>query len=63
MNNTLREWVLVWVMCLFALIVGVLIGHRLTTWNIHNEATEHNAAEWRIDSKTGVTSFHWLGDD
>ncbi len=63
MNNTLREWVLICVLCLFPLMLGGIIGAGLTKGYWQCEAIEHNAAEWRIDSKTGATSFHWLGND
>ena len=59
----LKGWVLALVICLFVWFAGALTGILLGTDNIRTEAIEHGVAEWRIDSKTGVISFHWLGDD
>lgn len=51
-----------WLFCLCVLMIGIAIGGSLVHWYAQNTAIEHGAAEWRIDSKTGVTSFHWLED-
>lgn len=42
-----------------ALIVGLLVSDmKDELWQ--NEVIEHNAAEWRIDAKTGDKEFVWL---
>jgi hypothetical protein len=45
--------------CLGALIGGGVVGcERTLHWR--GQAVEHNAAEWRVDAKTGETTFTWL---
>jgi hypothetical protein len=45
--------------CFGAIIGGGVVGcERTLHWC--GQAIEHNAAEWRVDAKTGETTFTWL---
>lgn len=56
----LKDWGLYWALCIFIWFTGAIMGAQLGMSTIRTEAIEHDVAEWRVDSKTGVTSFHWL---
>ena len=49
---------------LFAIVSGVsfglFAGSYITTILFRNEAIENNVAEYRVDPKTGATTFTWL---
>ena len=47
------------------LLFGLMVANPIWQWHrgywqAQEEAVEAGVAEWRIDSKTGEKSFHWL---
>ena len=39
-----------------AMVAGAFIGEA----KIRRDAILHGVAEWRVDSRTGDTSYHWI---
>lgn len=51
------------VIAIFAILITAMFVGNFVHYKFQQEAIENNAAEWRIDSKTGEKQFVWLTNE
>ncbi len=60
MDSDAKSVLVTLVLCKLAVMLGLFLGASGERADMQKEAIKNNAAEWRIDPKTGEKKFVWI---